>query len=261
MTNFKAIIEYDGTDFAGFQWQHETRTIQGVIEAAIKLRTGQDIRVAGAGRTDAGVHGLGQVISFRADTRIPTERMAYALNSALPSDLTVRSVEAADEAFHARFSASSRIYLYLILNRRTPSALWRRYSAFQCHPLDANAMQDAARRMVGEQDFAGFANELKPGEPTIRDVMRCDVTKRSDFLLIRMEANAFLRGMVRNTVGTLLDIGAGKRPPEDINAILASRDRRMAGPSAPAQGLCLIRVRYGARRHNPRRWKQSEENS
>ena len=253
MQNFKAIIEYDGTDFAGYQWQHETRTIQGVVEDAIRLRTGQNIRVAGAGRTDAGVHALGQVVSFRAETRIPLDRMAYALNSALPPDLTVRSVEEADEAFHARFSASSRIYLYLILNRRMPSALWRRYSAFLRHPLEADAMRNAAQRMVGEHDFAGFANELKPGEPTTRDVMRCEVARRGDFMLIRMEANAFLRGMVRNTVGTLIEIGAGKRPPEDINAILASRDRRTAGPSAPAQGLCLLRARYGTRRHNPRR--------
>ncbi len=261
MQNFKAIIEYDGTDFAGFQWQHKTRTVQGVLEAAIALRVGSPIRVAGAGRTDAGVHGLGQVVSFQADTSIPIERMAYALNSALPPDLTVRSVEAAEDSFHARFSASSRVYLYLILNRRTPSALWRRYSAFQCHPLDAAAMQDAAGRLVGEHDFAALANELKPDEPTIRDMMRCEVARRGDFLLLRFEANAFLRGMVRNMVGTLIEIGAGKRAPQDIEAILASRDRRLAGPSAPAQGLCLIRVRYGMRRHNPRRWKPSEGNS
>ena len=261
MTNFKAIIEYDGTDFAGFQWQHQTRTVQGVLEDAIKLRVGKAVRVSGAGRTDAGVHGLGQVVSFQAETGIPIDRMAYALNSALPSDLSVRSVEAVDEAFHARFSASSRVYLYIVLNRRTPSALWRRYSAFQCHPLNADAMQDAAKRLVGEHDFAALANELKPGEPTIRDMMRCEVAKRGDFLLMRFEANAFLRGMVRNTVGTLIEIGAGKRAPDDIEAILESRDRRRAGPSAPAQGLCLIRVRYGTRKHNPRRWIQSEENS
>jgi len=150
MTNFKAIIEYDGTDFAGFQWQHQTRTVQGVLEDAIALRTGKAIRVSGAGRTDAGVHGLGQVVSFQAETTIPVDRMAYALNSALPPDLSVRSVEAVDDSFHARFSASSRVYLYLVLNRRTPSALWRRYSAFQWHPLDVEAMRNAAGRRAAK---------------------------------------------------------------------------------------------------------------
>ena len=261
MMNYKAIIEYDGTNFAGFQWQHGTRTVQSVLEAAIEKRTGAFVRIAGAGRTDAGVHGLGQVVSFQAETTIPTERMALALNSALPPDLTVRTVEEADESFHARFSASSRVYLYLILNRRTPSALWRRYSAFQCHPLDSGAMRDAAQRLIGERDFSAFANELKPGESTTRDLMRCDIARRGDFILTRIEANAFLRGMVRNTVGTLIEIGVGKRSPKEIDAILGSRDRRLAGPSAPAAGLCLIRVRYGARRHNPRHPKQSEENS
>ena len=120
-------------------------------------------------------------------------------------------------------------------------------------------MQDAAQRLIGERDFAAFANELKPDEPTTRALMRCEIARRNDFLLARVEANAFLRGMVRNIIGTLIEVGAEKRAPNDIDAILASRDRRQAGPSAPAHGLCLLRVRYGTRRHNARRTEPFEE--
>ncbi len=247
MRYFKATVEYDGTDFAGFQWQHETRTVQGVLEAAIAARTGQTVRLTGAGRTDAGVHALGQVVSFGAETRIPLERMAYALNSALPQDVAVRRVEEVDETFSARFSASSRMYAYLILNRRMRSALWRRYSAFCAEPLDAAAMQEGAKHLIGERDFASFTNELQEEEPTFRDVRRCQVRRVKDFILVRIEANAFLRGMVRTIVGTLLEVGKGERAPEDIPALLEARDRKLAGPSAPGQGLCLLKVEYGER--------------
>lgn len=253
MRYFKATVEYDGTDFRGFQWQHGARTVQGELEAAIALRTGQTARVTGAGRTDAGVHALGQVISFGADTRIQTDRMAIALNSALPADISIQSVEEVEPEFNARFKASSRIYVYLILNRRTPSALWRRYAAFCPEPLDDRVMQQAAALLVGEQDFAAFTNALQPLEPTFRDVMKCCVKRRRDMVIVRMEANAFLRGMVRNIVGTLIEIGSGKYSPEHIRLIQASRDRQRAGPSAPPQGLCLLKVRYGERKTYTRR--------
>jgi tRNA pseudouridine38-40 synthase len=255
--HFKATVEYDGTDFAGFQWQHATRTVQGTLETAIATRTGQTTRVAGAGRTDAGVHAVGQVVSFGVETRIPTERMALALNSALPPDLTVRRVEEVGAEFHARFSASSRAYAYLILNRQTPSALMRRYAAFTPFALDVDAMKAAAAMLPGEQDFAAFANELTEEQTTFRDVMRCQVGRYRRFVLVRIEANAFLRGMVRNIVGTLMEVGTGKRAPDELHAILQSRDRRLAGPSAPPQGLFLMRVRYGERRTYARR--DSEE--
>lgn len=249
---FKAIVEYDGTEFAGFQWQQQRRTVQGELEAAILKRTGQAIRLTGAGRTDAGVHALGQVVSFGVETTIPQERMAIALNSALPEDLVIRRVEEVGPEFNARFSASSRIYGYLILNRRMPSALWRRYSALCVEPLDVPAMQAAADLLLGEQDFASFTNELKPGETTMRDVMRCRTSRYHSFVLVRIEANAFLRGMVRTTVGTLMEVGMGKRTPDEIRALLQARDRRLAGPSAPPQGLCLLKVRYGMRKVYPR---------
>jgi tRNA pseudouridine38-40 synthase len=249
---FKATIEYDGTEFAGFQWQKERRTIQGTLEAAIEKRTGQAIRLTGAGRTDAGVHALGQVVSFGVETAIPLARMALALNSALPEDLVVRCVEEVGPEFNARFSASSRLYAYLILNRRMPSALWRRYSALCVEPLDVQAMQAGAEFLLGEQDFASLTNELKPGETTMREVMRCQVGRFRGFVLVRIEANAFLRGMVRATVGTLMEVGMGRRTPDDIRTLLEAKDRRLAGPSAPPQGLCLLRVRYGMRKVYPR---------
>jgi tRNA pseudouridine38-40 synthase len=253
MATFKATVEYDGTDFAGFQWQHGERTVQGVLEEAILQRTGQSMRLTGAGRTDAGVHALGQVISFRAETRIPVERLALALNSALPPDVSVRSVEEVGAEFNARFSASSRLYAYLILNRRAPSALLRRYSAFCPFALDVEAMRAGAGMLLGEQDFAAFTNGLEPGQTPWREVRRCQVGRYRSLVIVRIEANAFLRGMVRTVVGTLLEVGTGKRAPEEVRAVLASQDRKQAGPSAPPQGLCLLRVYYGVRKVYTRR--------
>jgi len=252
MRCFKAVIEYDGTNYAGFQWQHGVPTVQVALEEAIAARTTQQVRITGAGRTDSGVHALGQVISFQCDTRIPAERMALALNSALPLDISVREVEEVDASFNARFSASSRLYAYLILNRPLRSALLGRYSAFCPDALDLPAMQEAASRLLGERDFAAFTNELEPGKTTMREVTRCQVGRYRHFVLVRIEANAFLRGMVRTTVGTLLQVGTGKRRPSDIDAMLESRDRRLAGPSAPPQGLCLLKVRYGQRKQYTR---------
>ena len=248
MRYFKATVEYDGTDFAGFQWQHETRTIQGVLEKAIAIRTGQNVRVTGAGRTDAGVHAIGQVISFGVETNIPIERMALALNSALPLDLSVRSVEEVEEVFNARYSASSRLYAYLILNRRTPSALLRRYSAFCPESLDLEAMKQSANLLIGEHDFAAFTNKLSEEQVTLRDVTRLQVGKYRNFVLVRIEANAFLRGMVRNIVGTLLEVGTGKRSSEDVSLLLHNGDRKKAGHTAPPQGLCFLKARYGVRK-------------
>lgn len=253
MRTFKATLEYDGTDFRGFQWQHNARTVQSELEKAIALRTGQTVRITGAGRTDAGVHALGQVVSFTADTRIPVERMALALNSALPQDISVRTVEEADPQFSARFTASSRCYAYLILNGRPPSALWRRYTGYAPRSLDVGAMREAAALVIGEQDFAAFTNVLQPEEPTFRDVKYCRVAAWKSMILVRIEANAFLRGMVRNLVGTFIEIGDGAYPPEHLRLIQASRNRQKAGPSAPPQGLCLVKVRYGERKVYARR--------
>ena len=250
--HFKATVEYDGTDFAGFQWQHSARTVQGVLEDAIAKRTGQVIRLTGAGRTDSGVHAVGQVVSFGVETAIPLERMALALNSALPQDVSVRTVEEVGADFSARFSASSRVYGYLILNSSIRSAVWHRYSSMCVEALDEGAMRAAAVLMRGERDFAAFTNELQPNEPTMRNVMWCDVARYKRFIVVRIEANAFLRGMVRTVVGTLMQVGLGERSVESLAELFQTRDRRLAGPTAPAQGLCLLRVKYGERTRYPR---------
>lgn len=248
MRCFKATIEYDGTDFAGFQWQTGQRTVQDTFEKAVERLTGQAVRISGAGRTDAGVHALGQVVSFGVETSIPTERLALALNGALPLDLSVREAVEVPPEFDARFSASSRVYGYVIVNRRTPSALFRRYAAFCPQTLDVAAMNAAAQSLLGERDFAAFANELQNDRVTMRDMMRFTVGRVGGIVLVRVEANAFLRGMVRNLVGTLLEVGQGKRSVESLEAVLASRDRRQAGATAPPQGLCLLKARYGVRK-------------
>src|SRR5579871_1498919 len=252
MRYFKATVEYDGTDFAGFQWQHSMRTVQSTLETAIAQPTAETVRLTGAGRTDAGVHALGQVISFASATRIPLERMALALNSALPADIAVRRVEEVDPEFSARFSASSRVYGYLILNQRAPSALLRRYSALCREPLDTQAMQAGADLLLGEHDFAAFTNVREPGKTTFRDVSRCRILRYRRFVIVRIEANAFLRGMVRTIVGTLMEVGTGKREPDAIRFLLEACDRTLAGPSAPPQGLCLMKVNYGERKRYAR---------
>ncbi len=248
MRYFKATVEYDGTDFSGFQWQHEIRTVQGELEKALAYRIERPVRVTGAGRTDSGVHAMGQVVSFAAETRIPCDKMSLALNGVLPSDLSIRQVTETEPDFSARFSASSRLYGYLILNRSEPSALWRRYSAFCPQPLNIEAMQAAANYLPGEQDFASFAKETKPGETTMREVLSCRVLPWKNMAFVRIEANAFLRGMVRAIVGTLIEVGTGKRDADSIPSVIASRDRSAAGFAAPARGLCLLKVRYGERR-------------
>lgn len=247
--HLKAVVEYDGTDFFGFQRQHHARTVQGVLEEAIVKRFGHLPRhFACAGRTDSGVHALGQVITFDAEPPMPIDRVAIALNSTLPPDVRVRRAAEAEPTFHARFSASSRVYLYLILNREASSPILRRYSAFCPRPLDIEAMGCAANYLLGEHDFTSFANDLLPGETTARELISCHLRKRGDIITVRMEANAFLRGMVRTIVGTLLEVGTGKRSPESMLSLLTARDRRLAGPTAPPQGLFLLHVRYGHRK-------------
>jgi tRNA pseudouridine38-40 synthase len=244
MRCFKVTLEYDGTDFAGFQYQAGQRSVQAEIERAVEKLTDQAVRVNGAGRTDAGVHALGQVISFSAETRIPIDKMASALNSALPRDISAVTVEKVDERFHARFSAKSRAYVYVILNRAQPSALFGRYAWHYPYALDMQAMQEGAKQLSGTHDFAAWANSTDETNSTIRTLLRCAVRPTRRFVLVQVEANAFLRGMVRNIVGTLVEVAGGKRPPEQISEITRSGDRANAGPSAPARGLCLVRVRY-----------------
>lgn len=253
MRHFKATVQYDGTDFHGFQWQRGQRTVQEALEAAIERIGRREGRVTGAGRTDTGVHAIGQVVSFSVESSVPGERMALALNALLPRDVSISTAVEVGPEFNARFSASGRTYGYFVWNSRTPCALLRRYTALCPVQLDLDAMRRAAVCLTGERDFAAFALELAEEASTFRDVRRLEVKRRGSLVVLRVEANAFLRGMVRAIAGTLLDVGSGKRDPGSMPDVLESRERRRAGPSAPPEGLTLLRVEYGERRSYPRR--------
>ena len=249
MRNVKLTLEYDGTDFAGFQTQGQgERTVQTALERAIAQIIGQQTSVIAAGRTDAGVHARGQVVNFRTEGAIPTDRIAVALNGILPRDISIKRAEEVPEDFHARFSALQRTYVYLIWIEAQRSALWGRYSLHEPRPLDLAAMWEAARRLVGTYDFAAFANAGgEPGSTTVRDLRRLDVrlVKPGTLVTVTATANAFLRSMVRNLVGALLAIGRGEMEIEDLARIARSGDRTSnPAPTAPPHGLCLMRVDY-----------------
>lgn len=248
MRTLKLTVEYDGTEFSGYQRQGQgERTVQSVLEETLKrLVPREDITLYGAGRTDIGVHALGQVVSFQTESRLPLERWAIALNSMLPPDVAIANAEEAAEDFHARFSAKQRTYGYLIWTRRTRSALWGRYSLHYRGELDINLMRRATLPLVGVHDFAAYARYGgNPGRTTVRDLRRLSVRRVTNGLLVTATANGFLRTMVRNLVGGLVAVGSGKVPVETLEEILATCDR-VRNPIAPAvpQGLFLRRVDY-----------------
>ena len=243
--NLKLTVEYDGTDFSGWQVQPGMRTVQGDLEAALADLVGEETRITGAGRTDAGVHALGQVASVATSLTLPVERIAGALNARLARDVRIPEVVDVPMEFHARFGAISRSYVYLIGG--SESAIWRRNRWFVSAELDRAAMRGALETLEGEHDFSSFC--LVGSEP---DHHRCRVTGISlecgvDFggmTVVRISANRFLRGMVRSVVGTLVEVGRGKTAPTEFEEILEARDRGAAGPTAPPHGLYLEEVRY-----------------
>lgn len=245
MKNFKLVIEYDGTRFCGWQRQKEDLTVQGVIEKALSTMTKQKINLTGSGRTDAGVHALGQVANFKCDTRLIPAVFEKGLNSLLPEDIVIRSCEWADIEFHARFHVKSKAYRYCILNRPLPKAVGRQYMWHVRRPLDIHAMKKGSRYFMGRHDFKAFEGSGSPREHTVRHVTTARISMGKDGKIIfDIESNGFLRFMVRNIVGTLVAIGMGKMAPEGIPEIIRSRDRSKAAPTAPAQGLFLISVNY-----------------
>jgi tRNA pseudouridine38-40 synthase len=245
---FRAVLEYDGTDFSGWQAQPGRRTVQGVLEEALERITGARSPVVAAGRTDAGVHALGQVVSFRSGTGIPPRDLARALNALLPPDAAVLSLAAAREEFHANRDARSKVYRYSLVagGPRRPSL--RRVAWWLPRPLDLDAMRAAAAPLVGRHDFRSF--RTNPGEgadrrSTVRTLRRIGIRRRAGRVDLEFEGDGFLHHMVRNLVGTLVQVGRGAWPPGRVAAALRARDRRAAGPSAPALGLALVSVSYG----------------
>jgi len=243
----KLVIEYDGQNYAGWQAQRNGTGVQEAVEEAIFKVTAERLRIAGSGRTDAGVHALGQVASFRTESRIPAAKFAAALNAHLPEDVAVISAEEVPADFHARKSVRSKTYRYRILNRPARPALERGKVYHLVPKLDVAAMKRGAKLLVGRHDFRAFTPTaaVKPGGYE-REIFALEVERRGDLVDIEVTGSGFLYNMVRCIAGTLIDVGRGRRPPEDVAAVLESRDRRRCGPTAPACGLCLVRVEYGA---------------
>jgi len=246
LKNFKITLEYDGSKFHGWQRQKHDRTIQAEIEKAVAHIVGHDVAVVGSGRTDAGVHALGQVANFRCDTRLNESVIQKALNSLLPDSIVVRLCKQVDADFHARYDATSKTYRYRIFNRTMRVAIGRQYAWHIRHPLDLEAMRAAAEVLIGRHDFKAFEGAGSPRSHSVRHVLRAQLREeyQAGYLAFEIEANGFLRFMVRNIVGTLVRVGYGKVGLENFTTILGSRDRRQAGATAPAQGLYLVKVSY-----------------
>jgi len=243
LTYFRATTEYDGTDYFGFQLQPERPTVQGVLEQALERLTGAPVRVTGAGRTDAGVHARGQVVAFTCSWKHPAVELQRALNAVLPTSVAVRDVGVAPAGFHPRYSARSREYRYQVHNGPVRSPLRARYSLHVPLALDVERMEQAAAMLVGQHDFATFGDPTS-GEVTVRDVYQSRWTREGDLLIYRVEANAFLRRMVRTLVTALLWVGTGRWSLDEMRGALAARDRAVSPPPAAPQGLHLWAVRY-----------------
>ena len=244
MRNVKVVVEYDGTDYFGFQYQPNVPTIQRELERAVEKIVKERVTLYGSGRTDAGVHAAGQVINFRTEGRIPIDRVCIAMNSLLPRDIAALEASEVDEQFHARYSAKSRLYRYDILNRDVRSALMGRFSWHVRRLLDVEAMREGARSLLGVNDFSSFCCADNDGRTCVRNLMHVGVEREGDHVIIEVRANAFLRSMVRVIVGTLVECGLGERRGSDVVSILRAMDRRAAGKTAPPQGLCLMEVEY-----------------
>lgn len=235
-------IEYDGTDFLGFQRQAKGRTVQAELEAALAKLFGHPVKTVGAGRTDSGVHARGQAVSFRADREFPPERLVAALNYYLPPDIAVLRARRVPEGFNARRAAISRHYRYLVLNRPVRSPLWRRFAYYGPEPLDLGRMGWGAGRLVGRRDFGVFSPGAAGRMSTVRTMLRAEVRAEGDLIKFDFEADAFLPHQVRMMVGTLLRLGQGRLEPAEFEAILAGQGQ--AGPAVPGCGLYLMGVTF-----------------
>jgi len=243
MRRIRLTIEYDGTNYAGWQRQENGVTVQQLIEENIQKVTGERVTLHGSGRTDSGVHALGQVAHFDTSARMPAEKFCYALNTGLPEDIRVIDSREVPLSFHARFSAKKKHYRYAINNGPHASALFRNFELHVHRPLDVSAMAQAAKALEGTHDFSAFkAVECKLD--AVRTVYRSEISTEGSRIYYDIVGNGFLYNMVRIIVGTLIEIGKGKLSADDMLRILESRDRGQAGPTAPAKGLTLMSVEY-----------------
>jgi tRNA pseudouridine38-40 synthase len=244
LSKFILLIEYDGTQYYGFQWQVGLPTIQSELEQAIRQFCEQSSRVMAASRTDAGVHAKGQVVSFWAKSTLDTMTLIRALNYYLPRDIAVKAAYRASGDFNVRRDALSREYRYYILNSNTRSPFSRRFALFIPKMLDIQAINEACQLIQGEHDFASFASSLDGNKSTLRNVHEAGIEKKGDFTVFHIVANSFLPHQVRSTVGLLIRLGLGKIGIDDFRDIMEARSLGLAGPVSPACGLCLEKVNY-----------------
>ncbi len=247
MRNFKLTIEYDGTFFNGWQQQSQgERTIQGELEKVLSQIFKAKVNAIASGRTDAGVHALGQVVHFQAETRMKPAEIVRAVTALLPGDIVVLNAKEVDLDFHAQYSVKSKTYRYTILNRDYPSAIHRNHCHFYPHKLNFTRMKEEAKALVGKHDFKSFeATDLsRPKHTTVRTIKRLSIRKQGPWITIDIEADGFLYKMVRNIVGTLLEVGKGRLSKGEMKRILKKKDRTEAGKTAVAHGLCLVKVKY-----------------
>jgi tRNA pseudouridine38-40 synthase len=245
-TRVVLIIEYNGANYHGSQYQTNAPTVQGEIEKALQKLTGQKIRVKMASRTDAGVHAAGQVVSFRTDSILPLNTFIDGLNHYLPGDIAVKEARHADDSFDVRRRAIRRTYRYHILNSATRSPIRQGFSCRVNGGLNIEAMRQACQSLIGRHDFASFVSsaEIARTKKTVRDIYKAEITQDGDMIVLEMAANSFLPHQVRNTVGSLIKVGQGKMTVEDFYNIVAAKNPGLGGPTAPADGLCLVRVDY-----------------
>ncbi|KRQ87265.1 tRNA pseudouridine synthase A [Caloramator mitchellensis] len=244
MRNIKLIIEYDGTNYCGWQKQKNGISIEEMIEKSIEKILKEKVELIGSSRTDAKVHAKGQVANFFTNTRVPAEKICNALNSVLPEDIKIIHSEEVSKEFHSRYDSKGKKYSYLIVNREVPLALYRNYAAHVKYDLNLGNMQEACKYFLGEHDFSAFRSTGSSVKTSVRNIMLLELIKRDEFITVNIEANGFLYNMVRIIVGTLIDVGRGKIKPNEIKDIIQSKDRKRAGATAPPQGLYLEKVYY-----------------
>ncbi len=249
--NYKMLIQYDGTDFHGWQVQNNQRTIQGELERVLSLLEDAEVHVAGSGRTDAGVHAEGQVANVKMNRAFKPERLRAAINGNSWRDVRVLEVTEVDDDFHARFSAKGKTYLYRVINAPVMSPFWARYAHLEQRPLDLERMKQAANLFLGEHDWTAFSSAGSDSENKVRTISgfsiesRWDERSRASMLEFRITGNGFLRYMVRSVIGTMLELGRGEREEDSIRTAIVTLDRELAGITAPANGLTLLSVDYG----------------
>ncbi len=243
MRNIMLTIEYEGTAYGGWQKQKNALSIQGAIEEAIFKITGEKANLTASGRTDAGVHALGQVANFKTSTKIPIERISKAINAKLPENIGIIEAKEVSLDFHARYNAKRKTYQYRILNSDYKRPIYRNFTYYVPHPLDFDQMKKDAMSLIGEHDFKGFMSSGSSVKSTIRKIYGVDLEKKEDIIILEIEGNGFLYNMVRIIVGTLIDIGKGKINMP-LREIVASGDRSKGGHTAPSTGLFLKKVYY-----------------